>query len=385
MIIPTFQELYASIRTDIKNRLSIISSATKKVYFAFSAVQAGKLKIFYLALAQVYKNIFVDQADYDTIVRMGQVKLGRLPYPAVAGEYTLNVSGTIGASIAAGTTFKSLDTSTSPDSIFTLDTVFTFIGTTCTISVRSLEPGADSRLEVADELQVTAPIANVDSFSDVASVDVAPVAEEDIEEYRLNVIQAFRVEPQGGAKTDYMLWSQDAAGVRRSYPYAISGELGNINLYIEAFVSDSSDGKGTPTGAIKTDVEAVVEYDPDTTKPNYERGRRPMGTFIINFLDITPLDVDVEIKDLTVGVDISAISTAIETFIYQIRPYINGGDPPADQNDRLYEADIYRIVRDVLLAGETFTSIELIVDSVSVDLYTFENGDIPYLNSVTVV
>ncbi len=61
-----------------------------------------------------------------------------------------------------------------------------------------------------------------------------------------------------------------------------------------------------------------------------------------------------------------------------------GGDDLNTRNDKLYEADLYKIVRDLLQAGETFTTLNMSVDGVSVDVYTFENGDIPKLNTITV-
>jgi len=383
MIVPTISELYESIKSDLRNKLNISSLIGKMVLLAFAAVQAAKLKIYYLAISKVNQNIFVDTCDDETIRRFGFVKLNRYPNPATSGEYEVSVSGVIGAVIPQGTTFKSLDTSTSPDKMFVLDSLFTFTGTTGTITLRAMQAGSESLLDIGDELQLTSPLANVDSFGTVTAVTVTPINEEDIEEYRSQVIQAYRLEPQGGAKVDYMLWGKGAAGVRKIYPYVTIGSAGDIDLYIEAFVDDSSDGKGTPTAAILLDVESVVELDPDTTKPIEERGRRPMGVFNINFLPITPLDIDITIVGLSPTVDVVAIENAVTSFLSGIRPFIDGGDNPNERNDKLYEADIYKIVRDLLKSGEAFTSISLSVDGTPETIYTFEDGDIPYLNSIT--
>ncbi len=386
MTVPSFNDLYTSIKNDLRNRLDITSLVGKVVLLAFAAVQAAKQKIQYLALYNVYQNVFVDTADYDMLRRYGEIKLGRLPYAAVAGEYAVEVTGDVGATIAPGTTYKSLDTSTSPDKMYILDTLFTFTATTGSIQIRALEGGTDSALEVGDELQLTAPVANVDSFAEVTSEVTAAVDEEDIEEYRINVIEAFRLEPQGGAKVDYMLWAQDAEGVRRVYPYVPSSDPGNIDLYVEAFPDDSVPaGTGVPPGAILSDVEDVVNQNPDTSLPDYQRGRRPMGVFEIDYKAVTPLDVDIEITSATGLTNSSDIEAAVVSFLYEIRPYIDGADVAADRNDKLYKSDIYGIVKDLLQSGETFTSIDVTVSSVSIDIYTFEDGDIPYLNSLTVV
>jgi len=388
MTIPTYNELYTSILTDLRNRLEIRFIVGKIVLNAFAAVQAAKLKLLYLLAAFIFKNIFVDTANSESaggsLERFGRVKLGRDPFPAEAGEYKLNVEGTIGATISANTTFKSLDNSTNPGELFIFDDTFTFTSTTGLIQVRALNPGASARLEVADELQVTAPIANVDSYVDVASVEVTPTDAEDIEDYRTTVIQAYQLEPQGGAKTDYRIWAQDAAGVREVYPYVPSGEPGKIRLFVEANVADSSDGFGTPTQAILDDVEEVVEYDPDTTKPDNERGRRPMGTFEIYFVAIVLLDVDVVITNLSDTSYLTAIETAIVSYLFDIRPFIDGADNPnLSQKGKLFTSDIINIIRTVIGSTETFDSVAVSVDSVEVQQYEFDTGNIPKIGTVT--
>lgn len=388
MTIPTFSELYNSILTDLRNRLQIRFIVGKLVLNAFAAVQAGKLKLLYLTTAYVYKNIFIDTAESESVggslERYGRVKLGRDPFPATAGEYTMAVTGEIGATIPQNTTYQAGDNSTSPGKLFILDTAFTFTSTSGSISIRSLDLGSEARLEIDDQLQATAPIGNVDDFGTIESVDVAPTEQESFEDYRNAVIQSYQFEPQGGAPTDYRLWAQDAAGVKNSFPYVTDGEPGKINLFIEATEADSSDGKGTPTQAILDEVEAVVEYDPDTTKPDSERGRRPMGTFEIYFLAITPINVDVEIVGLTDVSLLDSIKSSIKTFLLDVRPFVDGGDNPNLVNkDKLYASDIVNIVRAITGTSASFDNVIMKVDSNIVQLYQFENGDIPYINTVT--
>lgn len=374
MATPTFNNLFNSILTDLRNRLGITSIVGKVVLNAFAAVQAAKLKIFYLSINRVEKNIFIDTADEETILRYGLVKLERLPLPAIAGEYIIEVTGVIGGIIPSGTTFKSLDSSSNPDVILQYDDTFVFTGTTGNIQIRALELGTDFVLQASDPLQLTAPIANVDSFSEVLSVAVTPVEEEDIEEYRQTVIESYRTEPQGGARVDYRLWTNDVAGVRTVYPYVKSGESGVIDLYIEALPENSTDDHGTPSASLIQDIEDAIEPD-----------KRPMGTFQINYLSITPIAVDVEITNLSDSSYLTAIESAILAFLFDIRPFIDGADNINERNDKLFESDIYTIVRNVIGVTESFDSLEMFVDSSSVDVYTFENGDIPYINNVTAV
>ena len=389
--IPTLNELYTSILTDLETEYGINISPVGKVWLrAMAAVQAAKLKMFYLAIGNLQKNIFVDTADPEslggTLERFGRVKLNRNPFSATQGQYTIEVTGSIGAVIPASSTFKSDDTSLNPGKLFVLDVAYTLIATTDTITVRALDGGDGSQLSIGDTMTATAPIALVNSQAEVTVEVVIPLAAEDIETYRQKAIDAYRAEPQGGAATDYRLWSFDAQGVQQTYPYAKSGAANEINLYIEATVADSTDGKGTPSAQLLLDVEDVVELDPDTTKPINERGRRPLGVFQVHYLPITVRSIDIVISSWT------GITPAIETLIFEafeeeinlIRPYIAGADIYEDKNDIL---DRNMLISWILNArpGSVFGDITMYVDGIEESTHTFDAGDIPYLESVTYV
>ncbi|MCK4521555.1 MAG: hypothetical protein KAU20_03195, partial [Nanoarchaeota archaeon] len=111
--IPTISDLYTQILASLEAQYPGMSIPLvgKNFLRAMAAVQAAKLKLAYLAIGDVQKNIFVDLADPaaqgGTLERFGLVKLGRLPFPAIAGIYTIQLTGTLGATIPASSTFKS--------------------------------------------------------------------------------------------------------------------------------------------------------------------------------------------------------------------------------------------------------------------------------------
>ena len=124
--IPTTQQLYQNILADLESNLGITIPLFGPIFLrSLAAVQAAKIKLLYLLLADVQKNIWVDLADPiaigGTLERFGIVKLGRLPFAATAGEYEVEVTGDIGAVIPLNTTFKSNDNSLSPGFLFILD------------------------------------------------------------------------------------------------------------------------------------------------------------------------------------------------------------------------------------------------------------------------
>lgn len=387
--IPTLSQLRTAIISDMEAAYGAsIPNFTKSVLWALASVQAAKLKIYYLAIANLQKNIFVDTADPvssgGTLERFGFIKLGRYPFPAQAGQYVCSITGGAGAIIAANTTFKSDDTSTNPGVLFVLDVAYTLVSGSNSITLRALTAGETGKLNINDTLTATAPIANVGSTATVLGAFIEPLNPEDAESYRQKAIEAYQLEPQGGAATDYRLWAFDAQGVQNTYPYAKSDAANEINLYVEATIADSSDGKGSAGNLLLSAVESVVEFDPDTSKPINDRGRRPLGVFLIHYLSVTPQNIDIQISTF-VGItdDIKAsILNALTIRINKIRPFVGAADVLADKDDIL---DVNQIISTILLAvpGSSFGSVTFNVSGVPYSSYQFVLGYIPWLNSIT--
>jgi uncharacterized phage protein gp47/JayE len=383
--IPTLNELYTQILSDLESSESInitIPLFGKNFLRALAMVQAAKMKLLYLRVGFVQKNIFVDTADSEaiggTLERFGRVKLGRNPFPARAAEYTIEVVGTIGATIPASTVFRSDDDSLNPTKLYILDNAYTLTATTDTVIVRALEAGNDSQLLVGDTMTSTIPLANIEQVATVTIESVEPLAAETIEQYRRITIEAFRLEAQGGAGADYRLWAFDVQAVRQAYPYAKSGNANEVDLYIEATIADSTDGKGTPSGATLAAVESVIE-DPTATRP----ARKPLTVFAVNYIAVTPLDVEVQIQGTNSPTteQQATITTAIEEALNSVRPFVDSIDIEANRNDTI---DLFKLGQIILNAipAFPFTGIQLLVNTNVVTSYTFEDGEIPYLDDV---
>lgn len=382
--IPKLDDLYNGIIADIETEYNItIPTYGKSFLRSLATVQAGKLKQYYLGLANVQKNTFADTADSEvnggTLERFGRVKLNRNPFPATQGQYTVQVTGTTGAIIPASRTFKSNDDSTNPDKLFVLDSPFTLNGTNI-ITLRSLESGVDARLNVGDKLTITSPVALVDSEVTVLTEVTAPVEAETLEDYRRKVVDSYRLDAQGGAGSDYRLWASEVTGVKQSYPFA-STNYNEVNLFVEATIPSSTDGKGTPSVTILSDVESSIE-DPTIDRPS----RKPLPVYAVNYLPVTPLDIDIQIEDYqgsTPSIE-SLIESAIEDLISEIRPFVSSVDVLSKKNDILNESKIITTILNAV-PGSIFTNIYLYVDGNLLTSYEFENGNIPYLNTVVYV
>ncbi len=387
--IPTLSTLYQGILTDLQTQYGVTIPLVGKVFLrAMAGVQAAKLKLYYLAIASLQKNIFVDTADPEslggTLERFGRVKLNRNPFPATAGQYSIRVNGTIGAVIPASTTFKSDDTSLNPGMLFILDNAFTLITGIDLITVRALTSGDASKLNINDTLTATSPIAQVNNGAVVISTVVQPLNAEDIEAYRQKVINSYQLSPQGGSAVDYRLWSQDASGVERVYPYASNGNINQIDLYVEATTASSTDGKGTPSASTLLAVQEVIEFNPNTSLPLLERGRRPLGVWQVNYFPVTIYTIQIEITNyigLTTPIQ-NLITSAIVDAINDIRPFVSAADILANKNDIL---DVNKIIGAIIAAkpGSIFTSAIIKVNGNPLLTYTFVLGNIPYINPTT--
>lgn len=387
--IPTYQELYTGILNDLETEFGhSIPAFGKNFLRAFAAVQAAKIKLQYYAIGSLQKNIFADTADPEatggTLERFGRIKLGRNPFPAQAGQYTASVTGTAGAIIPASTTFKSNDDSLNPGKLFVLDVEYELTGSGDEITLRALEAGTNSRLETGDQLTATAPIPQVTKIVTVTGEPVAPLDAESTEDYRRKTVEAYQLEPNGGAASDYRIWAADVQGVERVYAYAKSGESAVVDVFVEATEGDSTDGKGTPPGSMIDELEEVFEMDPDITKPINERGRRPLGVFDLNVLPVTIREIDIEIEDfegLTPAIE-TAIFNALKDELATVRPFVAGADVLENKNDIF---DINRIISIILAVrpGSVFGEVTMLVDGVEEPTHTFTQGDIPHLDTVT--
>lgn len=385
--IPSIVDLYNKLEADLKSRLNLSNDDLKFVLNAMAGVLAAQLKIAYLFLGDIQNNIFPDTADTaadgGTLDRLSLIYLNRNRFPARPGTYVATVTGTTGAIIPANVTAQSNGNSFSPGNLYQLNNAYTMPGTTGTITIISLDSGTPYLLNVGDQLTFTQPIIGINPTLTISSITIAPEDEEDINIWRSAILNAIRLQPQGGAKTDYRIWAADAQGVRLVYPYVKNGAAGTVQVYVEAQISDSIDGLGTPSSLLLTDVANVIETNPDVTLPTNERGRRPIQAYL-EVLPILPQPVDVIITGMTINTaQIRAdISTNLTAYLYAIRPYIAGADLPRDKNDILTAVKMQSVVNDTLGTGNSFLAFTMYVQGVQVNSFTFSLANIPYLRNV---
>lgn len=389
--IPSIIELNEDIANDLRSKLGLTDDDLKKVVSALPLVLSGQFKLAYLFLGDIQDNGFPDKASSEinggTLERQGRIYLNRNPFPDSIGVFKFSVTGVAGSVLRSDLTFKSNDDALNAGQVYVLDAEYILTGTADVIEVRSIGAGVTYNLSVGNNLTITEPVIGVDKTVTVTEIVTQPTAGETEELYRQAILNAIQLEPQGGAKSDYRIWSGDAQGVRLVYPYVRDGEAGTVDIYVEATLIDSADGKGTPTNAIMYGtggVEDVINFDPDATKPDFERGRRPIqANVVVSAITLIPVDVTITgLNDDATSVQ-NAIENSLIDFIYKVRPYIDGADLLRNKNDILYSGSAQGVVTDSLVNGNFFNVLDLKVDGNTVTSYEFGLGNIPYLRNLT--
>ena len=388
--IPTINEIYSSMISDLKAKLNISDFEAKMVLEAFGSVMSGQLKLMYIYLGDIQNNLFPDTADTiengGELNRHGQIYLNRQPKPATNGVYLVQLTSSANSFIRNGITYKANDDSNCAGKLFISEIDYTANGTNDTIIIRSLESGKDSLLKIDDELTITEPVIGTDSTVKVVNVITLPISSEEIEDYRQKILDAIRLEPQGGARTDYRLWSQDAQGVKQVYPYVKENEAGTVQVFVEATKEDSTDGYGTPSQTILDLVKEVIYWDPDISLTVNERGRLPIQVNL-EVLPISLKPVDLKIFNIqTINQTIKdTVKSNVSEYLKEIRPFISGCDLLKDKNNILYAGKVQAVTIDSLSSNNFFDDFEIYVDGQLVNNFNFSGSNIPYLRNVDYV
>ena len=375
--IPLIADILTSIESSLMSGLDVPSLDT--FLTVDSQTNAGQLKLLYLYIGQQQQEFFPDLATSElyggTLERAGRIFLGRNPFPAAAGVYQVQVSGTIGATIPASTTFRSDDSSLSPGYLFILDSDFTLVSGFDTITLTALTPGTIANLNLGDTLTCTQPLVNVAAQVVVTSITTGAIDAEDLELYRSKILEQIRLQTGSWSATDYRLVAKNIAGVKQIYAYAYSGHAGQINVWIEGTVPGTAPASGVIT-AVSTATELV----------------RPLHVLQVNYAACTINQIAIQITQVTTlsSSQQAIIKTALQNAINAVRPFIAACDNILKRNDSLgtdysvqYCTNLQNTVAGAI-PGVAFGAVSFTVDTVPATTYTADQGTIPYANPTNI-
>lgn len=302
----TKEELYDQILLDFANEYNIPVAELGDSFKAEAAVLSTALHNVRLKVDETALNVWVGSADLETLLSVGLDRIGRLPFPAVSGIYTCSTVAIAGETevIEKGTQFKRND--------YIYESLAD-INPGDDIQIRALTPGTESELSVSNTLTSVSPLASINDTITVTAIDTSPSNEEDIEDYRTDVLNSFTLRPNGGNASDYILWASDVSDIRTVYPYAANGEAGKIKVYCEGVSAFQ------PNATKIDEVIEAIKYDTDGN------GRVIVDLFpFINDTYIVPVQLT-QVNITLAGGDVSQQTEAeivIENYLYDIRPYL---------------------------------------------------------------
>ena len=376
--IPTKEQLKDRVLNDLNTEFNVTATSNalmKSIFVALAKVWAGVLWLLYIALGEIQKNITWVTAYSvvygGTLEIWGQGILGRYPFGAQAGVYVITVTGTAGGVIPATMVYKSNDDSLSPGKNYQVTGTYTLTGSGDTVSVRALEGGPASKLNIGDRLTATAPMINVNAVGVVDSETTTPVAAEDIEAYRSKISEKVLLEPGGWSAIDYRRVGLNIVGVGQTYAYG--ADATSVNVWLQGTVAVADPGPSV-SGAIITAYSDALDLV------------RPATAYDINIASSPIKNVEVTITAGSFPVFTTAeralILSALTTFINGVQPFIAACDKVATRHDRLYTYNVSEVISRAV-PGHGYSDVTFTVDGAPTTDWTADNGEIAFLNGIT--
>lgn len=260
---PTIQEIYNTIINDYKTRTNVKVPILKRALIkCFAYAIAGIVSLIWNFAEWQYLQIFIETCDFEALKRWGNlVDVNyRLGTKAVL---KIKLENATKSEITAGTAWKNLDNGLIYRSLTTINTNIStntntntsantakgntptdiFINVECSVSGEIGNMLNDSKLNLIN------PVAGLPETAIVYSTEIIGTDNENIEDYRIRVLNRYKRKPQGGAAIDYYNWVTEVAGIVDCLPYVLQNGL--ITLYI---VANGSGTNRTPTGSIEPNI-----------------------------------------------------------------------------------------------------------------------------------
>lgn len=387
LLIQSFQEKF-------NNSIRLLP---KSFIVVLSKVLSGIFVIPYKLCGWFYLQLFPDTASFETINVLGHtvcplVKLGNLfgvgePTSGQAwnGIITASVVNE-GRVIMTGTQLKSDRTGF----IYVTSETVTTEGETTEIPVQCTQSGADGNLSSGEILKFVSPLGAVEQEATVSESTQTGSDDETEAHYRQRVVNRYSSQPQGGALSDYRIWSYDASGVLQTYPYNGENSPGDVIIYVAGTTDIYPDR--VPGRELCVAVGEACTYDPDTGIAN----RKPLtaildpdndGTYR-NVKPVSVVSVDVYVSEVA-GVDAadfgSSFKSAVSTYLLEREPYIRGLSDDNNRTNSIQTNSLIAIANSVATSLKAqFGTVTMKINDVTIANYTLGSGELSELGKLFV-
>jgi uncharacterized phage protein gp47/JayE len=124
------------------------------------------------------------------------------------------------------------------------------------VDVLAISTGSATRLTAGEILTFAAPPADIDADAELQlDLDEGGEDVEDVEDYRVRILDRLARPGMGGNSNDYKAWALEVDDVASAYVYPLRGGVGSVDL---AFLAKGSGSVRTPSGAKVTEVSDYI-------------------------------------------------------------------------------------------------------------------------------
>lgn len=382
LLIESFQEKFNNKLRLLPKSFIVILSKVLSVIFVLP----------YKVCGWFYLQLFPDTASFDRVNVMGislqpLVKLGvniGVGEPTSGQAWEGLVSATVvteGQAITAGTQLKSDVTGL----MYVVSETVTTTGQSVNVPVYCVQFGSGGNLAQGDEIKFVSPLGFIAQDAVVASTTKEGLDEETADHYRARVVNRYSTQPQGGALSDYRIWSYDAPGVLQTYPYNGEDSPGDVEIYVAGNTDVYPDR--VPGRELCVAVGEACTYDPETGIAD----RKPLtaildpdynGTYR-NIQPVSIVIVDVYVTDVA-GVDVSdfgaAYKSVCDDYLLGREPYIRGLSDENNKTDSIQKNTLIALANSVATSLKAqFGTVTMKKDNVQVDNYNLDRGELSAL------
>ena len=294
---PTIPQLLNRFRTDIEGEtLTSFQWLRKHITTALSKAIVGMTHGLHGHIEYNARQIIPGYAtDKDVILRHASLYLKGGLKPATGASGKLDLAGTDGAVLPAGSIFQrnGFDYITAADAVIAAGIATVNVSS----SVNADDIGQDTNVDEGLTLSLNIPVAGINSKATVSTGGLTGgTNQETFDALNLRIRERIQASPNGSNNDQYIVWAREVAGVTRAWSYSNWLGYGTVGLF---FVRDD-DASLIPDAA---EVQTVQDYI-DKKRPAGMKGFSAIAPTPVN------LNFDIQLSPNTV-----AVQTAVETAI----------------------------------------------------------------------
>jgi len=253
---PSLAELIDRVSTDIASRLPGVSATLLRRSLAgiLARAEAGAVHSLYGYLDFIARQALPDTAEDEFLLRWAAIWLpdGRKPATFATGMSAVQVTGTAGKVMLAGTTFQRSDG-------VLFDTTQDLVQGSgpSTVSVRAQVAGAAGNTLPGVALGLLQPVDGFASSAVVVSPGIiGGVNQESEAALQARIIRRIQKPPQGGSAEDYETWAIEVPGITRAWVYPMQLGLGTVTVLVG---NDDESTGFIPDPAVVAAAQAYIE------------------------------------------------------------------------------------------------------------------------------